>query len=101
MLNSTPRSSNGQPLEGNQRLPQSNEARSLTKIASVAVPRSTVEPHCHTGLEGGRIALRIEAQAHRIAVVITDRALGLPSCKRPKRQELGDERRGRFARAHP
>ena len=33
--------------------------------------------------------------------MITDRALGLPGCKWSQRQELGDERRARFARAHP
>src|SRR5438034_7623579 len=62
---------------------------------------SANEPDRHAGLEGRRIALRIEAQAQRIAVVITDRALSLPGCKWPQQQELSDERRGRFARACP
>jgi hypothetical protein len=65
------------------------------------VPRSAIEPHRHAGLECGRITLRIEAHAQRIAVVITHRALGLPRRKRPQRQELRDQRRGRVARARP
>src|SRR5262250_2009748 len=55
--------------------------------------RSTIEPHCHARLKFARIALRIEAQAHRIAVVVADRALRLPGCEGPERQDLRDERR--------
>src|SRR6266511_5863754 len=63
--------------------------------------RSACKPNGHPGLEFGHIGLGIETQAQRIAVVITDRTLGLPSRKWPQRQELGDERRGRFARTDP
>jgi hypothetical protein len=57
---------------------------------------SAIEPDGHAGLESGRIALWIEAQAQRIAVVVADCALGLPSGKGPQRQELSDERRQSF-----
>jgi hypothetical protein len=35
-------------------------------------------PDHHARLEPGRIALRIKSQSQRVAVVIADRALGLP-----------------------
>jgi hypothetical protein len=70
-------------------------------FSALGTIRSACEPDGHPGLKFGHIALGIEAQAQRIAVVITDRALGLPSRKWPQPQELRDERRGRFARAHP
>ena len=41
--------------------------------------------------------MRIEAQAQRIAIVIADRALGLPGRERPERQQLGDDGRRRLA----
>src|SRR5260370_36385718 len=101
MLNSTPRSSKGQRLKGNHRLPRSNEGTVAHGDRDCGRARSTLEPYCHAGLEVGRIALRIEAQPQRVAIMITDRALGLPGCKWAQRQELGDEGRARFARAHP
>src|SRR5262245_12106799 len=65
-----------------------------------AAPRhSAIEPDRHTGLEPGRIALRIEAQAQRIAIVIADRALRLPGRERPNRPKLGDSGGYRFAPA--
>jgi hypothetical protein len=39
---------------------------------------STAEPHRDAGLEPGLSALRIESQAPCAAIVVTDRALGLP-----------------------
>ena len=51
------------------------------------------------GSKRGRIALRIEAQAQRVAIVIADRALGLPGRERPERPQLGDDGRRRLARA--
>jgi ABC-2 type transport system permease protein len=43
-------------------------------------------------LEAARIALRIEAQPQRVAVVIADCALGLPDRERSKRHKLGNKR---------
>src|SRR5262245_17022847 len=54
--------------------------------------KSAMEPNRHAGLEAARITLRIEPQAQRIAVVIADRALGLPGRERSERHELGDNR---------
>jgi hypothetical protein len=54
---------------------------------------SAVKPHGHSWLKFRHIALRIEAQAQRIAIVIADRALGLPGRERPERQELSDDGR--------
>src|SRR5215510_9462865 len=51
---------------------------------------SAIEPDRHAGLELRRIALRIEAQAKRIAIVIADRTLGLPRCEGSERSKLGD-----------
>jgi hypothetical protein len=40
--------------------------------------RLALEPDRHARLESHRITFRIEAQAERAAIVIADRALGLP-----------------------
>ena len=53
--------------------------------------RSRIEPDRHAGLEAGRITLQVEAQAQGIAVVIANRALGLPSRERAQRAQLGDQ----------
>jgi hypothetical protein len=49
--------------------------------AYVPLRRSAIEPHRHSRLEGAHVALRLEAQAQRAAVVIVDRTLGLPRRK--------------------
>ena len=45
---------------------------------------SAIEPHRRAELEGGRIALRIEAQAQRVEIVIADRTFGLPGRERAR-----------------
>src|SRR5262249_9752821 len=58
--------------------------------------RSTLEPNRHAGLQSRPIAVRIETQAQRIAIVIANRTLGLPGRKRAKRHKLGDRGGSRF-----
>src|SRR5262245_42506390 len=60
---------------------------------------SAKEPHRHTRLENSWIALWIEAQAQRVAVVAAGGALGLPGRERAERPKLGDDGRHRFAAA--
>ena len=62
---------------------------------------TAIEPDRHAGLEPGPIALRIEAQAQRIAIVIADRALSLPGRERPDRLKFGDDGWHGFAHALP
>jgi len=63
--------------------------------------RLAMDPDSHPRLEADRIGLRIESQAQCVAIVIANRALGLPSRERSERHELGDECRGWRARARP
>src|SRR5882724_6321196 len=58
---------------------------------------STSNPDRHAGLKPARIALRIETQPERIAIVIADRALGLPGREGAERPQLGDDARHRLA----
>jgi hypothetical protein len=51
---------------------------------------STSNPNHHAGLKSTRIALRIETQPKRVAIVIADRALGLPGREGAERPELSD-----------
>src|SRR5262249_39614567 len=60
-----------------------------------------IEPDRHAGLEIGGIALRIEAQPQRAAVVIADRAFRLPGRERAERDQLGDDSAYRVAGARP
>src|SRR5215467_15924796 len=74
---------------------------SATLNRTVHGRRSATEPDRHAGFEPAGIALRVDAQAQRVAIVGADRTLRLPSGERSKRHELGyDSRRG-FARARP
>jgi hypothetical protein len=66
-------------------------------LASALGGSLALEPDRHTGLEARRIAYRIEAHAERVAVMIADSTLGLPSRKRAKRRKLGNYGRFRFA----
>jgi len=56
-------------------------------------------PYRHAGLEARGIALRIESQAQRAAVVIADDPLGLPGGKDAERLHLGDDRLDRVGSA--
>ena len=47
--------------------------------------RSRIEPDRHAWFEAGRITSQIEAQAQRIAIVIANGTLGLPSRERAQR----------------
>ena len=58
--------------------------------------KSAIEPNRHSGLEAARITLRIEPQAQRIAVVIADRAFGLPGRERSERRRGAAKARRMF-----
>src|SRR5262245_63554628 len=49
------------------------------------------DPDRNAWFEAGRITLQIEAQAERIAIVIANGTLGLPSRERAQRAQLGDQ----------
>src|SRR4029077_5773022 len=72
-------------------------AKALPFIGSTSP--SSRYPDRHAGFDPARIALRIEAQPERVAIVIADRALGLPGRESAERSQLGDHRRHRVARA--
>jgi hypothetical protein len=48
----------------------------------------TREPDRHAGFQFGRIALRVETQTQRIAIVVADGPLGLPGRERPEGYEF-------------
>ena len=94
----------GLPSESDDTMPRAyslhgSRMLALTEDDTTGEGRLAIEPDRHTGLEPGRIALRIEAYAKRTAVVIADRPLRLPGCERPERHQLGDECRRWLARA--
>src|SRR5262245_53285235 len=62
------------------------------------VASSTRNPDRHARLDVARIASRIEAQPQRIAIVIADRALGLPGREGTEWPHFGDDGRYRLAR---
>jgi len=62
---------------------------------------SALEPDRHPGFEPIWIATKIETQTEGIAIVIADRAFGLPSRERAQRNKLGNDGRGRYACARP
>src|SRR5215471_7378873 len=68
---------------------------------TVLRPRLAIEPDRHAGFKPGGIALRVEPQAQRVAIMVADRTLRLPSGERSKRHELGDDSRRGFAHARP
>ena len=81
-----------------------NRGRLATSRSAPWPIRTRSQRTSHTVMPGSNTVaspLRIEAQAQRIAIVVADRALGLPGRERPERQELGDDRRRRSARARP
>src|SRR5262245_15943846 len=67
--------------------PKGSEVRTADVSCSLG---STIEPDRHAWLEAGWIP-QIEAQAQRIAVVIANRTLGLPSREGAERAKLGDQ----------
>src|SRR5260370_10232469 len=50
-----------------------------------------LDPNGHARLEACGLALRVEAQAQRIAVMIANNPLGLPGSKDPERPQFGDD----------
>src|SRR5262245_33397811 len=63
--------------------------------------RLAIEPDRHAGFEPDDIALRVEPQAQRVAIMVADRTLRLPSGERSKRHELGDDSRRGVTHARP
>src|SRR5262249_298388 len=63
--------------------------------------RSSIEPDRHAWFEAVRMPLQIEAQAQRIAIVIANGTLGLPSRERAERAQLGDQSWRLLHRARP
>jgi hypothetical protein len=57
-----------------------------------------LDPNSHTWFEACGLSLRVEAQAQRIAVMITNNPLGLPGSKDPERPQKV-QARGRAGRA--
>src|SRR6266403_1109620 len=54
-------------------------------------PSLMLDPNGHARLEACGLALRVEAQAQRIAVMIANNPLGLPGGKDPERPQFGDD----------
>src|SRR5262249_28439556 len=75
------------------------DIRALLRTVPLWPTLSATDPDRHARLKPGCVDRRIEAQAQRISIMIPDRALGLPSCERPERHQLGNDGRCRFARA--